>query len=109
MPDVRVLGIDPGTRVLGFGVIEQRGNELRAVTHGTVNPRPSLSLAERLDLLFTGINSVLESARPDAVAVEGVFSHRNAHSALIPGTPGASRCSAPRAWACRSSSTHLLR
>jgi crossover junction endodeoxyribonuclease RuvC len=85
VPDVRVLGIDPGTRVLGFGVIEQRGNELRAVTHGTVNPRPSLSLAERLDLLFTGINTVLESARPDAVAVEGVFSHRNAHSALILG------------------------
>lgn len=82
---MRVLGIDPGTRILGYGVVEQQGNALRAIDHGTVAPGGSIELSERLKLIFIGLTGIIESARPDAVAIEGVFSHKNARSALILG------------------------
>ncbi|MBS2028898.1 MAG: crossover junction endodeoxyribonuclease RuvC [Deltaproteobacteria bacterium] len=82
---MRVLGIDPGTRVLGYGVVEQQGNSLRALDHGTVSPGDKLSLERRLHLIFQGITAVIDAARPDAVAIEGLFSHKNARSALVLG------------------------
>jgi crossover junction endodeoxyribonuclease RuvC len=82
---VRVLGIDPGTRVLGYGVVEQRGTALRALDHGTLSPGGQIPLSERLALIYSGLSALFEAHRPEAVAVEGVFSHRNARSALILG------------------------
>lgn len=82
---MRVLGIDPGTRVLGYGVVEQQGNSLRAIEHGTVAPGGNMPLEQRLEIIFRGITAVIEIAQPDAVAIEGVFTHKNARSALILG------------------------
>jgi crossover junction endodeoxyribonuclease RuvC len=82
---VRVLGIDPGSRVLGYGVVEQQGNALRALDHGTIAPGGKLPLENRLHLIFQGLTAVLEANRPEAVAIEGLFSHRNARSALVLG------------------------
>ena len=82
---MRVLGIDPGSRVLGYGVVEQQGNSLRALDHGTVAPGGNMALEKRLHLIFQGVTAVIESARPEAVAIEGLFSHRNARSALVLG------------------------
>jgi crossover junction endodeoxyribonuclease RuvC len=82
---VRVLGIDPGTRVLGYGVVEGRGSELSALDHGVIAPGGDIPLAERLLLIDTGLAALFAKHRPEAVAVEGVFSHRNARSALVLG------------------------
>jgi crossover junction endodeoxyribonuclease RuvC len=82
---VRVLGIDPGTRVLGYGVIEQQGTQLKAISFGALEPGGQAPLEERLKVLFVGINEVIAQGKPDAVAVEGVFTHKSARSALILG------------------------
>ena len=56
---MRVLGIDPGTRVLGYGVVEQQRNTLRALEHGTLSPGDSIPLAARLQLIFQEDRSFL--------------------------------------------------
>jgi crossover junction endodeoxyribonuclease RuvC len=81
-----VLGIDPGTAVMGFGVV-RIGAEQRAilVECGVVRTKASDPLSQRLGTLFDGVSELLERHRPDAIAVEGLFHGRNARSALILG------------------------
>ncbi len=78
---VRILGIDPGSRQTGFGVIEDGGREARYVASGSV-----LSLAgsfpERLQLIYRSIGEIVLEYRPEIVVIESVFVHRNAASAL---------------------------
>jgi crossover junction endodeoxyribonuclease RuvC len=80
-----VLGIDPGTAVMGYGVVATSGGAVRLVECGVVRTRPTESLAIRLGTLFDGVTALIERHRPDAVAVEGLFHGRNARSALILG------------------------
>jgi crossover junction endodeoxyribonuclease RuvC len=82
---LRVLGIDPGTRFTGYGVVEQRGPQLAHVGHGVIRLDPRASLEQRLDAIFRGLRSAAELYRPDEVAVEGVFTFKNARSALVLG------------------------
>lgn len=77
----RILGIDPGSRVTGFGVIDSEGNQSRYVASGCVRVGTD-SLAERLRIIFDGIADVLGTHRPDEIAVEQVFVKRNVASAL---------------------------
>lgn len=79
---MRLIGLDPGLRITGWGVIESDGNRLRHVAHGTVTSDASLTLAERLDQLFCGISAVIEAQRPEHAAVEETFVNKNASSTL---------------------------
>lgn len=81
----RVLGIDPGSRVSGFGVVEARGNALHHLCHGVLRLPAELPLELRLAELFRGLSEALERWAPEEVAVEGVFAFRNARSALVLG------------------------
>ena len=79
---MRILGIDPGSRLTGFGVVNVLSNgKLTYVASGVVKV-PAVVLAERLKVIYEGINEVIASYRPDTVAVEKVFMARNADSAL---------------------------
>lgn len=78
---MRILGIDPGSRITGFGIIECRGRENRYVTSGCIRVKGE-SLAERLQTIFEGISEVIETQGPDTLAIEQVFMHRNPSSAL---------------------------
>ena len=82
---MRVLGIDPGSRYLGFGVVERRGQKFTHVGHGVVRADPRAPLALRLSQIFVGLREAVLRYAPDVVAVEGVFHHKNARSALILG------------------------
>lgn len=82
---LRVLGIDPGSRFTGFGVVDQHGSRLTHVAHGVIRLDPNASLEQRLEAIFRGLCSAADVYRPDAVAVEGVFTFKNARSALILG------------------------
>lgn len=82
---MRVFGIDPGTRFLGFGVVEQNEGRLWHVGHGVLKADPKSSLESRLCALHAGLAVALAQYRPDAVAVEGLFTFKNARSALILG------------------------
>ncbi len=92
---LRILGLDPGSRRTGFGVIECEGAELRPVAHGCLNVA-SASPAARLRLIFEGLRTLLCEHAPSEVAVERVFVSRNADSALKLGQArGAALCAIP--------------
>ena len=82
---MRILGIDPGTRFTGFGVVEQVRGRLVHVAHGVVRADAELPLEKRLHAMHAALARELQRHRPLAVAVEGLFSHRNARSALVLG------------------------
>ncbi len=82
---MRVLGLDPGSRRTGFGVVERRGSRLGCVTHGVVTPRAGLDLAGRLLAIAERVDAVIADTRPDAVVVEEAFYHENVRSTLVLG------------------------
>jgi len=81
-PQLRILGIDPGTRVVGWGMVRHDGSRIVAVGHGTVSPGRSLSYPQRLRVIFEGVRDHIAEHQPDAVAVEKVFAGKNVSSAL---------------------------
>jgi crossover junction endodeoxyribonuclease RuvC len=78
---IRILGIDPGSRVTGFGVIDVAGNRVTYVASGCVRTADG-SLPERLKTIFEGISEVVRSYQPLEMAIENVFMQKNAASAL---------------------------
>lgn len=82
---MRVLGLDPGSRRTGFGVVERSGNRFRCVEHGCVSVPPTAPLARRLHRIAREIGDVMERVAPDAVVVEEAFFRENVHSALVLG------------------------
>ncbi len=82
MSDVnRILGIDPGSRLTGFGILDFRGDAPTYVTSGTVRSVDG-GFADRLRQIFDAVNGIVAQYRPDVVAIESVFMHKNAGSAL---------------------------
>jgi len=77
----RILGIDPGSRLTGFGVVDFNGDQAQYVASGTVKSIDG-EFADRLRQIFESIGSIVGEYRPDIVAVESVFMHKNAGSAL---------------------------
>ncbi len=78
----RVLGIDPGTRKLGWGVVERRGNKLVAIAAGVVSLSPRDPLATRLATACVAIEALVEDHAPLTMAIEGVFYARYAAAAI---------------------------
>lgn len=83
---MRVLGIDPGSIRLGYGVVEKgRGGSLLHVSAGVVALDPALPFSERLFIISTRLNAIIEEFKPDSVAVESIFFAKNVRSAVILG------------------------
>ena len=84
---MRILGIDPGLRTTGFGVIDTNNNTLNYVASGTISTSqvPKNNLPERLKVLFNGIRQVVEEYQPDIASVEIVFVNVNPKSTLLLG------------------------
>jgi crossover junction endodeoxyribonuclease RuvC len=82
---MRILGIDPGSRVTGWGVLDCSGWEIRFVALGVVRTGDGDELGARLCRLAAGLREVIRSQAPDVAVVEQVFSARNARSALVLG------------------------
>ncbi len=79
---VRVLGLDPGLRHMGWGVIDVAGNRLTHVADGTINTNEKQDLATRLTTLHDGIMEVIRLWQPDEAAVEETLSNKNPSSTL---------------------------
>ncbi len=82
---VRVLGVDPGTRLCGWGVVARSGSRVTHVDNGVVVLDEKAPLAARLAVLMTRLDGLIETYRPRLAAVETVFHNRNARSALTLG------------------------
>lgn len=79
---MRFIGLDPGLRHTGWGVIEQHNNNLHYVAHGVINPPTTLDLAQRLDHLFQELSQVIDHHKPHHAAVEETFVNNNPTSTL---------------------------
>jgi len=79
---VRILGLDPGSRVCGYGVIEERAGELSYVECGVLTAPEERAMEDRLGEIARGLREVIAELAPEIVAVEDVFVHANARSAL---------------------------
>ena len=83
---IKVLGIDPGSHVTGYGIVEKGSSaKLSIVCSGIIKAPQGSPLHERLSVIFDEVSAVIQSHAPDAVAVESVFTARNSKSALILG------------------------
>ncbi len=76
-----VLGIDPGTRYLGWGLVRREGTRLTHVQHGVIALQGTDSLAQRLISIEQALEEILQKFRPEAAAVESLFFHKDAQAA----------------------------
>lgn len=79
---MRVLGIDPGSNVTGWGVVRMRRGRYQLVAAGCVRTKRSASLAERMVQIHDGLHGVFEAHTPDEVGIEAIFRHKSSESAL---------------------------
>jgi crossover junction endodeoxyribonuclease RuvC len=80
-----VLGIDPGTAQTGYGLVERTGSRLRAIDYGCLETPAAMPLPQRLVLIQDGLIDLIETHRPDLVAVERLFFNKNVQTALAVG------------------------
>lgn len=77
-----IIGIDPGTRITGYGVIEVKGTVYRTIDYGCIRPPATLKLSDRYLILFNAIEELLQKYRPDSLAVETQYVDKNVQSAI---------------------------
>jgi crossover junction endodeoxyribonuclease RuvC len=82
LDDSIILGIDPGTRITGYGVIRHKRHTFEPIDFGCIRPPPSLDGPQKYLALFNGIEALLERFQPDAVSVETQFVYKNIQSAI---------------------------
>ena len=80
-----ILGLDPGTRIAGYGLVEALGPRLTLAGMGVLTAPPAAPVEERLAAISRGLRAVLEGRRPDAVAMEDAFVRVDPRAALLVG------------------------
>ena len=80
-----ILGIDPGTATMGWGVVRQEGNRLRYVQHGAITTPSDWEMPRRLGRLFDGVTELVRGYRPETVAIEELFFNTNTTTAITVG------------------------
>jgi crossover junction endodeoxyribonuclease RuvC len=82
---VIILGIDPGTAMLGFGIVERTGPRLRAIDYGVISTSSRLTLPERLEAIYLALTDLIELHAPAIVGVERLFFTKNVQTAFAVG------------------------
>lgn len=77
-----IIGIDPGTQITGYGIIEVTDSTCRAIDYGCIRPPSKLKITDRYLLIFNSVEELLEKYRPHALSIETQFVHKNVQSAI---------------------------
>ena len=77
-----ILGIDPGSRITGYGLIREYNRKLEYIDSGCIRTTPTSELSERLLQIYNGVCHLMDQYSPNEVAIEQVFMHQNPNSAL---------------------------
>lgn len=77
-----ILGIDPGTAITGYGVVDYVGNHYRIITYGVINSDKTEEPACRLNKIYEGIQGLIDAHKPDSMAIEELFFNKNVKTAL---------------------------
>lgn len=80
-----ILGIDPGTAITGYGLIQKQGNHLKRIAFGAILTVPETHMALRLQRIYRELQKIIEQYRPDVMAVEELFFNKNVRTALTVG------------------------
>ena len=79
---MRILGIDPGSHITGYGIIEKEGNHLRHVLHGEIKSKKDSQLSAMLISIYQQLSSVITQTAPQAIALENIFYGKNVRSLI---------------------------
>jgi len=79
---MRVLGIDPGSRITGYGIVEKQGNRLIHIDNGAIQVGTRENFSSRLEGIYAGLQQLIAEYQPEAAAIEQIFVSRNVSSAL---------------------------
>ena len=79
---MRIIGIDPGTGILGFGVIDAKGGKTKMVTAGVITTPAHTPLPDRLEEIFDGLTEIIAETKPDMMAIEQLFFAQNVTTAM---------------------------
>jgi crossover junction endodeoxyribonuclease RuvC len=82
---LRVLGIDPGTAITGYGIVEGEGDSLTLVTYGAITTPANQPLPQRLQQIYRQLQALIAEWHPQSAAVEELFFSKNARTALVVG------------------------
>ena len=77
-----VLGVDPGSRITGYGILKKKNNVITCVASGSIESSSSVPFYDRIYKIFTGMVDIMEQYRPDEMAIEDVFFAKNVRSSL---------------------------
>ena len=102
---MRILGIDPGIAIVGFGLIEADRGRTQLLNYGAITTPAGLPLARRLVQIEQDMEALIAQLKPDAIAVEELFFSNN----ITTGIAAASFCARRKRAACRSTNTHPCR
>ena len=79
---MRVIGIDPGSRVCGYGVLEAQNGKITHLASGCIAPKSTLPINQRLKIIYNGILEIIDQHSPDVMSIEDIFFAKNAKSAI---------------------------
>ncbi|MEG0291448.1 MAG: crossover junction endodeoxyribonuclease RuvC [Anaerovoracaceae bacterium] len=79
---MRILGIDPGYAIMGYGIIDMKGNHFKVVHYGSVETSAKLSMPDRLKILYNSLMDIINEYNPDTCGIEELFFNTNATTAI---------------------------
>lgn len=79
---MRILGIDPGYAILGWGILDHTGNQFRVVEYGAVTTKAGVPMPQRLQYLYTQLMHIIDTYQPSEAAIEELFFNNNAKTAI---------------------------
>jgi len=82
---MRILGVDPGNAIMGYGILDYKGNRFTPVEYGCLRSTAGVPQHLRLHKLYNGLNDLLRKYQPGCLAIEELFFNRNAKTALVVG------------------------
>ena len=82
---MKILGIDPGYAILGWGVIEMKGNHFRPLNYGAVTTEAGMEMTSRLKILYHSLMTIIEEEQPDIASIEELFFNTNTTTAILVG------------------------
>ncbi len=79
---MRILGIDPGYAILGWGVIDRIGNKFRVIAYGAITTDKDMSMTARLEYIYDSLRDIIDEYRPEVAGIEKIYFNSNAKTAI---------------------------
>ena len=79
---LRILGIDPGYAILGYGILDMKGNKFKVIAYGSILTDNSMEMPQRLKLLYDELSEIIRRYQPEEASIEELFFNNNAKTAI---------------------------